>query len=210
MAIDRDEAARVALRLLREEGLDKLSLRRIAKELDVQAPALYWHFANKRALLDQLTDLMLAPSLSELDGPRAPEEWPDWLLRIAGVLHRELLAHPDGARVALGADLRRARALGAYFERTIVVLHEAGFDLPNASRAAGAFVAFVLGRTAEEQAAPDLAETVAEPVAQLYPVFAAAMGERRAAGESQEETFRYCVGIMVEGLRALHAREASA
>lgn len=38
---------RAALDLLNEVGLDGLTLRRIATELDVQAPALYWHVKNK-------------------------------------------------------------------------------------------------------------------------------------------------------------------
>jgi len=44
----------VALKLLDEVGLDGLTLRRLAAELGVQAPALYWHFANKRELLDHM------------------------------------------------------------------------------------------------------------------------------------------------------------
>ena len=39
-------------------GLDGLTLRAIAKELDVQAPALYWHFKNKQALLDEMATEM--------------------------------------------------------------------------------------------------------------------------------------------------------
>lgn len=156
MAIDRQDAVRTALRLLDEEGLDKLSLRRIAAELKVQAPALYWHFENKRALLDYVTDLIIAPALPDLAAAPDPGRWPQWLDNAALALRRELLAHPDGARVALGADLRRATALGAVFERTIVVLSDAGFDLPSASRATGSFIAFVLGRIVEEQSLPDL------------------------------------------------------
>ncbi|MGW5823017.1 TetR family transcriptional regulator, partial [Streptomyces noursei] len=52
--IDRKLVVETALRLLNEGGLDGLTLRRIAKELDVQAPALYWHFKNKQELLDEM------------------------------------------------------------------------------------------------------------------------------------------------------------
>src|SRR5579884_1834057 len=152
MGIDRDHAVSTALRLLDEDGLDKLSLRRIAGELGVQAPALYWHFDNKRALLDHITDLMIAPALAELDAPDDPAEWAQWLTRTAHVLRRTLLAHRDGPRVALGANLGRAVSLGLIIDRSTAVLHAAGFDLVESSRAAGAFIAFVLGRTAEEDA----------------------------------------------------------
>ena len=48
MALDRDLIVRTALRLLDDVGLEKLSLRRLAKELDAHPTALYWHFANKQ------------------------------------------------------------------------------------------------------------------------------------------------------------------
>jgi TetR/AcrR family transcriptional regulator, tetracycline repressor protein len=40
LAIDRDVVVRTALRLLDEDGLDRLSLRRLAAQLQVKAPAL--------------------------------------------------------------------------------------------------------------------------------------------------------------------------
>jgi TetR/AcrR family tetracycline transcriptional repressor len=58
----------------------------------------------------------------------------------------------DGARLTLGADLSRATALFRFVERTIEVLHHAGFGLADASRAAASFIWFVVGRTVEEQA----------------------------------------------------------
>lgn len=219
MAIDRQDAVRTALRLLDAEGLDKLSLRRIATELKVQAPALYWHFENKRALLDYVTDLILTPALAELGAVPAAGRWPAWLEHTALTLRRELVAHPDGARVALGADLRRAAALGTVFERTIEVLVDAGFGLADASRATGSFIAFVIGRTVEEQTLPNVdfaskaamangrqsdheADLPADLIARM-PIFSRAMAERFSAGESPEETFRYSVGILIAGLRSL-------
>ena len=43
---------RAALDLLNEVGVDGLTTRKLAERLGVQQPALYWHFRNKRALLD--------------------------------------------------------------------------------------------------------------------------------------------------------------
>ncbi|HNG17360.1 TetR family transcriptional regulator, partial [Accumulibacter sp.] len=45
---------RAALDLLNEVGVDGLTTRKLAERLGVQQPALYWHFRNKRALLDAL------------------------------------------------------------------------------------------------------------------------------------------------------------
>ena len=52
--LDRTRVADTALKLLNEVGLDGLTLRAIARELDVKAPALYWHFKDKQALLDEM------------------------------------------------------------------------------------------------------------------------------------------------------------
>ena len=56
--LDRARVADTALKLLNEVGLDGLTLRAIAKELDVKAPALYWHFKDKQALLDEMATEM--------------------------------------------------------------------------------------------------------------------------------------------------------
>src|SRR3954453_13209234 len=149
MPLEVADAVRVALRLLETDGLDKLTVRRLATELGVKAPALYWHFRNKRALLDHLTDAIVAPVVAGLTdgGP-----WLKWLENAGLALHTALLAHRDGARVALGADLRVARALGEFAERAVGVLHDAGFPVGDATRAAGVLVHFVLGRAVEDQA----------------------------------------------------------
>jgi TetR/AcrR family transcriptional regulator, tetracycline repressor protein len=44
--------------LLNEEGLDSLSLRKLAARLGVSALSLYWHFADKSALLSTLLEEM--------------------------------------------------------------------------------------------------------------------------------------------------------
>jgi TetR/AcrR family tetracycline transcriptional repressor len=202
--IDQDLVVRTALRMLDEDGLEKLSLRRLATALEVKAPALYWHFESKRALLDRMADAVLAPVVPELAGPDDPDDWPRWLARTADVLRARLLAHPDGASLALGADLSRATALLRFVERTIEVLHGAGFGLADASRAAASFIWFVVGRTVEEQALPDPA-AIARVAAAGPSALSRAMAHRTAP-DDQDVSFRFGVQIMVAGLQALRAR----
>lgn len=51
MTITRDDIIQHAIRILNERGLDKLSMREIAKHLDIKAASLYWHVKNKDELL---------------------------------------------------------------------------------------------------------------------------------------------------------------
>lgn len=56
-----------ALRILRTQGLEALSLARIAKTLKVQTPALYWHFASKAELYTYVADAMFRTVLATID-----------------------------------------------------------------------------------------------------------------------------------------------
>ncbi|MCP2324736.1 TetR/AcrR family tetracycline transcriptional repressor [Hamadaea flava] len=103
-----------ALRLLNEVGLDGLTVRRLATELGVQSPALYWHIRTKQELLDEIADAIVqAPGM----GPPDPgESWQDWLTRRARAYRQSLLAHRDGARIvanAQGLSTRTIQALNA-------------------------------------------------------------------------------------------------
>lgn len=206
MPIERADAVRVALGLLADEGLDKLTVRRLATELGVKAPALYWHFSGKRALLDHLTDALVAPVVAALPdgGP-----WLKWLEEAGFALHAALLAHRDGARVALGADLRTARALGDFAERAVAVLHEAGFPLGDATRAAGVLVHFVLGRAVEDQTRPTPEAEAAAIADESFPFPLLAAGLRERAGATVEDDFRYALGIMLAGLRVTLGQRVS-
>lgn len=50
-----------ALNILHEYGLGDLTIRRLARTLDVAPAALYWHFPNKQALLGGVADELLSP-----------------------------------------------------------------------------------------------------------------------------------------------------
>ncbi|MGI5125935.1 TetR/AcrR family transcriptional regulator C-terminal domain-containing protein [Pseudonocardia sp. CA-107938] len=200
MPIEVRDAVRVALELLDAEGLDKLTVRRLAAELGVQAPALYWHFSNKRALLDRMTDAMVAPVVAGL--PPAGGSWLSWLENAATALHAALLDHRDGARVAIGADLTVAFALGEFAERVVEVLHGAGFPLTDATRAAGVLVHFVLGRAVEDQGRPSPAAEAAAIETIPFPLMARGLRERHAAGATVSDDFGYALAILLAGLRA--------
>jgi len=117
-----------------------------------------------------------------------------------------LLAHRDGARVALGADLRVARALGDFAERTVGVLHDAGFPLGEATRAAGVVVHFVLGRAVEDQTRPPADEEAAMIASDAFPFPLMARGLRERAGSTVEDDFRYALGVLLAGLDAVSRR----
>ena len=51
-----EQIAEIALRILEEEGPEKVSMRRIAKEVGITPMAIYYHYPNRQALLQSITD----------------------------------------------------------------------------------------------------------------------------------------------------------
>ncbi|MEU6124272.1 TetR/AcrR family transcriptional regulator C-terminal domain-containing protein [Streptomyces sp. NPDC047123] len=148
--LDRARVARAALDLLNETGLEGLTLRAIAQRLDVKAPALYWHFKDKQALLDEMATEMMRRMGAELLA--APD--PDWRVAITAAmrgLRTHLLRYRDGAKVFSGThytDLSYA----APMEAMLRALTAAGFAPAAAARAWFTAYSYTIGYVIEEQA----------------------------------------------------------
>ncbi|MFD0353057.1 TetR/AcrR family transcriptional regulator [Streptomyces sp. NPDC127110] len=147
--LDKKQAVETSLRLLNDLGLDGLSLRAIAKELDVQAPALYWHFKNKQELLDEMATEMYRRMTAEAALP-ADLSWQDRLLTANRALRAALLRYRDGAKVFSGSRFTGTEH-AAQMEEHLTALTSAGFTLPQAVRATTTAYFFTLGFVTEEQ-----------------------------------------------------------
>jgi TetR/AcrR family tetracycline transcriptional repressor len=198
---------RVALKLLDEVGLDGLTLRRLAAELGVQAPALYWHFANKRELLDHMAQAIAEECVVEL----APEEWDEALPAYARARRRGLLAHRDGARVASGN--RPVAAMFPTVESAIERLVAAGFTPLQSMRSMVAIDTYVTGFVTEEQAeerrnreegwTPEQDRAAYEALAAdgRFPLMAAAL--RDGGDPNGPDTFEHGLAMLIDGMRAM-------
>jgi TetR/AcrR family transcriptional regulator, tetracycline repressor protein len=214
--LDRATVVATALRLLDEVGLDGLTLRRLAQELGVQAPALYWHFKNKRELLDHMSQ-----AISEEARPRsrpAPgQSWEDWLFEQLTSGRRALLAHRDGALVAAGN--RPPESAFPRIEETLDALCEVGFTPGFALRSLinlGTYAAgFVLEEQAEQRRYEDGEIEVEEQrrmatIISEYPRLWAAFGE--VGDPAGDAGFAHGLRLMIDGMRAAldRSREAMA
>jgi AcrR family transcriptional regulator len=151
MALDRETVVRTALRVLDDVGLEGLTLRKIAGELGVQAPALYWHFKNKQALLDEMATTVLADNAGELDLSSAGGAWREWAAAYGKATRHMLLRYRDGAKMFSGTYLTD-RAMYAPMEAALRTLTDAGFALPDAITGLSTIYYYVVGFTIEEQA----------------------------------------------------------
>ncbi|MFH8442923.1 TetR/AcrR family transcriptional regulator [Streptomyces sp. NPDC018026] len=147
--LDRRRVADTALKLLNEVGLDGLTLRTIARELDVKAPALYWHFKDKQALLDEMATEMYRRMVAGT--PLDPADtWRERLLKANRGLRTALLGYRDGARVFSGSRFTGA-VHAEQMEETLRLFIATGLTLAQGVRAATTTYLFTLGFVTEEQ-----------------------------------------------------------
>ena len=97
--ITRELIVDTALRLLDQDGLDQLSMRRVADELDTGAASLYWHVGSKDGLLDLIFDRVIGEI--EIPDPE-PERWQEQLKEVAQNMRATILRHRDIVRISIG------------------------------------------------------------------------------------------------------------
>ena len=211
--LTRPTVVSAALKLLDEVGLDGLTTRRLAAELGVQSPALYWHFRNKQELLDQMADAILLGG--GMGGPRDGESWQDWLTRRARNYRGLLLAHRDGARLV--ANARLGPAVLRLFDEELTAMLGRGFTPVLALRTITALSHYATGFVLQEQAegpGPASAEQ-ADQLAGLTGLLDGRVSAtlvvalREGGSPVGEAAFEHGLRALIEGTAAALARHRS-
>ena len=158
MPLDRKAILECAFAILNESGYESLTLRRIAKGLGVQAPAIYWHFKNKQELLDEMgTRVMCEAAETAVEDPTL--SWESWAIAYGIGLRRKLLQYREGARMFSGTRLTDTRLYDA-MEASLRKLTGAGFSLRAALRGMGTLYCYTIGFVIEEQAVQPMPDEV--------------------------------------------------
>ena len=216
MALDRPIILHHAFELLNEAGLEGLTLRRLAGRLNVKAPAIYWHFKNKRDLLDEMATQVLRESIEKSASLDKLSDWREWAAASYVGLRKILLRYREGAKMFSGTYLTDAE-LFAPMEANLRRMTDAGFTLRQAVVGLGALYSYTVGFVIEEQAtqlAPgepnpqyDLAARERRVNKDLYPLASAAGTEMFL---NHDERFADGVTVILTGLAtALSAPKGS-
>lgn len=203
-----------ALKLADADGLDALTIRKLAQHLGVTPMALYWHFRSKEDLLEGVAEQVWGELDVNVD-PDAP--WWAQLQKMLESLVSVLRAHPAAPQLLLEHEKRNEAALRAT-ETALEILRTAGFDATYASMIARSAlwtgITLVLSEpgfkpelTAEERAEMQRRNQVhlAMLPAARYPRLVECAGPMTAC-DDPEFHYRFGVGLFIDGVKAAARR----
>jgi AcrR family transcriptional regulator len=205
--LTREAIAAAALRLVDEEGLDALSMRRLAARLEVGTMTLYGYFRGKDELLDAVVDA----AASEAPGRAARGAgWRADVAAVARSLRGGLERHPSLVQLRLRRPILTVAALRGTEAATAALL-DAGLSRADAARAfrtlflyTFGFVAFSAGGTPEELRARTR-EAAARLPQDEFPVLRASV-EEMADTLGGDEQFEFGLQQLLDGIAARLAR----
>jgi AcrR family transcriptional regulator len=201
---------RTAVAFADERGLDELTMRNLAKELDVEAMSLYNHIANKGDLLDGMIELVF----SEIEPPAAGGDWKAELRKRAVSTRAALLRHRWAVGEMEGRTSHGPSNLKIH-DAVLGCLRAAGFSIEMTVHAMSVQDAYIYGfalqqtdmssQTAEDFAAEAQRQMVAYADALAdYPHLVEVVGGYVAeAGYDYDREFLFGLDVILDGLERL-------
>ncbi|AKS34419.1 TetR/AcrR family transcriptional regulator C-terminal domain-containing protein [Mycolicibacterium goodii] len=148
MQLHKPDVVAAATKILDDHGIADLTMRRLARELDVTPGALYWHFANKQELLGAVADHILQAARVGTDNLG----WREQIHESCRALRDALLSHTDGAELVSSSFASgQSVVVTEVVERLASAARGAGVHDADTGAAARTVVYYVLGFTVDEQ-----------------------------------------------------------
>ena len=205
--LTRDRVLGTAVQLADDEGLDGLSMRKLAKRLGVEAMSLYNHIpGGKERLLDGMVDLVF----EEIDVPSADGPWRDEL-RNRAVSTRAALRRHQWAVGLMEARPNPGESNRRLHEAALVCLLSAGFSVEAAIHAYSVQDAYIYGYALQERtlaldtreqwrevAKRQLGERGSAP--DVYPSTTEVLHYIAKRGFSHDEEFLFGLDLILDGL----------
>lgn len=157
--LSRDIVLQAALRLVDQEGLEALTMRRLGQELDCDPMALYRYATNRAELLDGVAELVVSELVIPADAP----DWQAQLRRTAHEFRQLALAHPNVVPLIVTRPLATPLALRPVgtlrpLEQMLELLVRAGYSPVRALRVYRSYWGLLHGHVLDE-----LQEVVVDP-----------------------------------------------
>src|SRR4051794_1134523 len=208
--IDREAVLDTAVRLLDAEGVEALTMRRLAGELGVSAMAPYRHVGSRDELLMVLVDRLAA----RLEYPPRPRDPKGAILVLWSTIYDSLAEHPWVPEVLARRRIMAPSVLGAV-EEIHAALRDAGLTIEASVRAYRLMWNFTLGSLlvragATAEGPSRQRELRGAPAPARYPMRAAAAATWTAADDrdTYREDLETLIGALLSRVTSFQADEA--
>jgi AcrR family transcriptional regulator len=213
--LSRERVLRAAVALADRDGIDALSMRRLAQALGVDAMGLYRRVRDKDDIVDGATDAVIA----EIEAGEPADDWQTAMRGLAMAARRVMLRHPWAPRVITDRKHVGPAAL-RHIDRVLQILERGGFTLEMAHHALHVLGSRPLGFTQdpfddsqEARSEPPSAEEIARTLA-AYPnvakLAAAARHDGALGGCDDDFEFSFGLDLILEGLERQRNRHGAA
>ncbi|MDN4611535.1 TetR/AcrR family transcriptional regulator C-terminal domain-containing protein [Arthrobacter burdickii] len=215
--LNRDRVLQAAVFLADETGIDSLSMRRLAQELQVVPMALYKHVSKKEELLDGMVETIIA----EIDPSAGGSDWKSEVRQRVLSARRALQRHP-WARQVIESRTTRTPAVLAYWDSFTGMFLAGGLSVDLTHHVMHAMGGRMWGFTQElfddpaaaagQSAVPSAAQAVMlQQMTDLYPNIAAIAASSAHDGASvvgqgcdDQFEFEFALDLLLDGFERLH------
>ena len=208
--LSKERVLRAAVALADRDGLESLTMRKLAEELGAGAMSLYYHVPNKSRLLDGMVDVVFA----EIELPSTDDDWKTAMRRRA-LSTRAALARHRWAVGWMESRLTPGPASLRLHNAVLGCLREADFSVEMAIQAYSVQDAYIYGFALQEKTVPfetpeESAAVVELQAAQLpslaedYPYLAeVVVGHVGTSGYDFAQAFEFGLDVILDGLETL-------
>ena len=205
--LTRQRVMTVAIELADRDGIDSISMRKLAQELGVEAMSLYTHVRNKDDLLDGMVDAVIGQIPISADGAG----WKASLRQMALAARSVILRHPWAARTIETRSAPGPAAL-RYVNAVIGIFREGGFSIAQAHHGLHILGSRALGFTQDlfddsGDLDPETAARLAGALGATHPYvveMALAVTHSGALGPCDDDAeFEFALDLILDGLARL-------
>jgi AcrR family transcriptional regulator len=209
-ALNRERVIAAAVALADEIGVDALTIRKLAAELDVKPMTIYHHVPNKEAIIDGMVDVVF----SEIELPRTDVDWKQAIRQRAASARVVLARHPWAAPL-MESRTSPGPATLRHHDAVLGCLRAGGFSIERTAHAYAVIDAFIYGFALQEASLPatagdemaDLAQAITDamPVGE-YPHLVEFTTEHvLRPGYDFGHEFDFGIDLILDGLEAVAA-----
>lgn len=222
--LSRDRVLHAAVEVADQEGIEALTMRRLAEKLGVEAMSLYYHVENKDALLGGVCEVIVAEvneAASEVDAPDPADDW-KLAMRARILAARDVMLRHRWAPKVLETRTAMNPQLLHYFHGLLEVFRAGGMSYDLAHHAMHALGSRALGFTQEmfepenpqeEEASDDMLQHMASELPLMVEMLSEIVHDdpESTIGWCDDQTeFLFGLDLLLDGIENQRVAETAA